>query len=147
MQTAISYLMEPLLTQFFLMDAICQGFIDEAQRKETFCELARLFGIPLEEDTAVLYETATSPQYNRITDNASYERLCRTIEFAQHSGQDVGITAIDRKGEKFDPNLENAVMQGTADDGEPGTVCEVFQKGYQMGNQLLRPAMVKVVAD
>ena len=96
MQTAISYLMEPLLTQFFLMDAICQGFIDEAQRKETFCELARLFGIPLDEDTAVLYETATSPQYNRITDNASYERLCRTIEFAKHSGQEVALTAVDR---------------------------------------------------
>ena len=58
-----------------------------------------------------------------------------------------GITAIDRVGEPFDPNLENAVMQGSPDDGEPGTVCEVFQKGYQMGDHLLRAAMVKVVAD
>ena len=59
----------------------------------------------------------------------------------------LGVTVIDRLGEKFDPNLEDAVMQGTAEEGEPGTVCAVFQKGYQMGNQLLRPAMVKVVAD
>ena len=59
----------------------------------------------------------------------------------------LGVTVINRLGEKFDPNLEDAVMQGTADEGEPGTVCAVFQKGYQMGGQLLRPAMVKVVAD
>ena len=38
-------------------------------------------------------------------------------------------------------------MQGSSEEGEPGTVCAVFQKGYKLGNQLLRPAMVKVVAD
>ena len=58
-----------------------------------------------------------------------------------------GVTAIARAGEKFDPNLENAVMQGTPEDGEPGTVCEVLQKGYQMGGFVLRHAMVKVVPD
>ena len=59
----------------------------------------------------------------------------------------LGVTVIDRLGEKFDPNLEDAVMQGSAEEGEPGTVCAVFQKGYQMGEHLIRPAMVKVVAD
>ncbi len=58
-----------------------------------------------------------------------------------------GITPIDRKGEKFDPALENAVMQGTSEDGEPGTVCEVLQKGYQMEGAVLRHAMVKVVPE
>ena len=58
-----------------------------------------------------------------------------------------GVTVIDRAGEKFDPNLENAVMQGTSDEGEPGTVCAVLQKGYQLGDYVLRHAMVKVVAD
>lgn len=59
----------------------------------------------------------------------------------------LGVTVIDRLGEKFDPNIEDAVMQGTTEEGEPGTVCAVFQKGYKMGDALLRPAMVKVVAD
>lgn len=58
-----------------------------------------------------------------------------------------GITTIDRKGEPFDPNLENAVMQGTAEEGDPGTVCEVFQKGYQLEGVVLRHAMVKVVPE
>lgn len=57
------------------------------------------------------------------------------------------VTPIDRLGEKFDPNLENAVMQGTAEDGEPGTVCMVLQKGYKMGDKILRCAMVKVVPE
>lgn len=58
-----------------------------------------------------------------------------------------GVTAIDRTGEKFDPNLENAVMQGDASEGEPGTVCAVLMKGYKLGDHVLRHAMVKVVAE
>ena len=61
--------------------------------------------------------------------------------------QKLEVTAIDRKGEKFDPNLENAVLQGTEDEGEPGTVCQVLQKGYRMGDRVLRHAMVKVVPE
>ena len=57
------------------------------------------------------------------------------------------VTPIDRLGEKFDPNLENAILQGTEDDGAPGTVCQVLQKGYRMGDRVIRHAMVKVVPE
>lgn len=57
------------------------------------------------------------------------------------------VTPIDRLGEKFDPNLENAILQGTEEDGEPGTVCQVLQKGYKMGDRVIRHAMVKVVPE
>ena len=69
-----------------------------------------------------------------------YKQLMETLEKR-------GVTVIDRPGEKFDPNLENAVMQGTADEGEPGTVCAVLQKGFKMGDFVLRHARVKVVAE
>lgn len=59
----------------------------------------------------------------------------------------MGVEAIDRLGEPFDPELENAVLQGGEDEGEPGTVCAVLQKGYRLGNRVLRHAMVKVVAS
>ncbi len=59
----------------------------------------------------------------------------------------LNVTPIDRLGEKFDPNLENAILQGTEEDGEPGTVCQVLQKGYRMGDRVLRHAMVKVVPE
>ena len=61
--------------------------------------------------------------------------------------QKLEVTPIDRQGEKFDPNLENAVLQGTPEEGEPGTVCQVLQKGYRMGDRVLRHAMVKVVPE
>ena len=57
------------------------------------------------------------------------------------------VKPIDRTGEKFDPNLENAILQGTEEDGEPGTVCQVLQKGYRIGDRVLRHAMVKVVPE
>ena len=59
----------------------------------------------------------------------------------------LGVKPIDRMGEKFDPNLENAILQGTEDEGEPGTVCQVLQKGYMIGDRVLRHAMVKVVPE
>ena len=59
----------------------------------------------------------------------------------------LGVTAVNRLGEKFDPNVEEAIMQAPADAGEPGTVSMVLQKGYQMGAYLLRAAMVQVVAE
>ena len=59
----------------------------------------------------------------------------------------LGVKPIDRTGEKFDPNLENAILQGTEEDGEPGTVCQVLQKGYMIGDKVLRHAMVKVVPE
>lgn len=61
--------------------------------------------------------------------------------------QKLEVTPIDRLGEKFDPNLENAVLQGNEEDGEPGTICQVLQKGYRMGDRVLRHAMVKVVPE
>ena len=59
----------------------------------------------------------------------------------------LNVSPIDRLGEKFDPNLENAILQGTEDEGEPGTVCQVLQKGYRMGDRVIRHAMVKVVPE
>lgn len=70
-----------------------------------------------------------------------------TLKQMRAAYEKLGVTSIDRLGEKFDPNLENAILQGEPDEGEPGTVCQVLQKGYMMGKNVLRHAMVKVVPD
>ena len=57
----------------------------------------------------------------------------------------MGVEEIDPQGQPFDAELMNAVMQGT-EEGEPGTVCMVLQKGYKLGERVIRHAMVKVVA-
>ena len=83
--------------------------------------------------------------------NSTDEALKNGVELVLKQMHDVyakyDVTPIDRLGEKFDPNLENAIMQGSPVEGEPGTVCMVLQKGYKMGDHVLRFAMVKVVAD
>lgn len=57
----------------------------------------------------------------------------------------MGLEEIPALGEKFDPDVHNAVMR--AEEGEPGTVLEVFQKGYRIKNRVIRYAMVKVSAE
>jgi molecular chaperone GrpE len=57
-----------------------------------------------------------------------------------------GVEALDPKGEKFDPNLHEALSTQAADGAEAGTVIETMQKGYRLGEQLIRPARV-VVAE
>ena len=58
----------------------------------------------------------------------------------------MGVEEIDPIGQPLDAELHNAVMQGSEDEGEPGTVCMVLQKGYKLGSRVIRHAMVKVVA-
>lgn len=58
----------------------------------------------------------------------------------------MGVEEIDPQGQPFDAELMNAVMQGSSEEGEPGTVCLVLQKGYKLGERVIRHAMVKVVA-
>lgn len=55
-----------------------------------------------------------------------------------------GIEAIDPTGEKFDPQWQEALSTVAADGTESGTVVEVLQKGYRLGDQLIRPARVVV---
>jgi molecular chaperone GrpE len=55
-----------------------------------------------------------------------------------------GVEAVDPKGEKFDPNEHEALSTVAADGVEPGTVVETMQKGYRLGEQLIRPARVVV---
>jgi molecular chaperone GrpE len=55
-----------------------------------------------------------------------------------------GVEAVDPQGEKFDPMAHEALSTQPVDGVEPGTVVEVMQKGYRVGEQLIRPARVVV---
>jgi len=58
-----------------------------------------------------------------------------------------GVSPIARLNERFDPTLEDAIAQAPPEEGEPGTVCTILQKGYRMDKTILRHAMVRVVAE
>ena len=81
------------------------------------------------------------------SDEALKNGVAMVLKQMTDAYQKLDVQPIDRPGEKFDPNLENAILQGTPEDGEPGTVCQVLQKGYMIGDKVLRHAMVKVVPE
>lgn len=56
----------------------------------------------------------------------------------------LNVEEIPAKGEQFDPALHNAVMHIEDDKCDDNTVVEVFQKGFRMGDRVVRHAMVKV---
>ncbi|HLQ31390.1 MAG TPA: nucleotide exchange factor GrpE [Chloroflexota bacterium] len=55
-----------------------------------------------------------------------------------------GLKAIEAVGQKFDPNLHEAVGHDISDEHEEDSVIEEFQKGYKLHDRVIRPSMVKV---
>ncbi|MCC2110488.1 MAG: nucleotide exchange factor GrpE [Hyphomicrobiales bacterium] len=55
-----------------------------------------------------------------------------------------GVKRIDPKGEKFDPNFHQAMFEIPNPDAAHGSVIEVVQSGYLIGERVLRPALVGV---
>ena len=74
--------------------------------------------------------------------------LCKgmelTLEMFNTVMEKFGITMIEPKGEKFDPELHDAVSMQETDDSNSGIIIEVMQKGYTLNGRLIRPAMVVV---
>ena len=56
----------------------------------------------------------------------------------------MGLEPLEAAGQRFDPNLHQAVQRVETDEAEDQAVLEEFQKGYNFRGKLLRPAMVKV---
>jgi molecular chaperone GrpE len=55
-----------------------------------------------------------------------------------------GVTPIEALGADFDPNVHEAVSHEESAQHREGEVMEELQRGYKVGDRLLRPAMVKV---
>ena len=60
---------------------------------------------------------------------------------------DNGLSVVDPTGAAFNPEHHQAISQVDAGDAVPGSVVQVFQKGYLLNGRLLRPAMVVVARE
>jgi molecular chaperone GrpE len=58
--------------------------------------------------------------------------------------ESLGVEVVPTVGERFDPHVHEAVATEETDAHEPDTVTQEMQRGYRLGDKLLRPAMVKV---
>lgn len=56
----------------------------------------------------------------------------------------MGVNVINAVDEEFDPNLHEAVMRTPTDEKPENTVIEELQKGYMLGDKVLRPTLVRV---
>ncbi len=91
----------------------------------------------------------------------SFERALRTspeksefhvgVELIHKQLQDalakLGVKPVSAKGEPFDPRYHEAVEMVETDDAEDHHVLEELQRGYQIKDRLLRPAMVRVAKN
>ena len=57
------------------------------------------------------------------------------------------VTPLDPMGEKFDPNMHEAMFEAPGTGQESGTIIEVIETGYMMEARLLRPAKVGIAKD
>lgn len=86
----------------------------------------------------------------QATDSALMQ-LEKGVELVLRQFEDVlrrqGVSPVEVPlGKPFDPNLHQPLVQEAAPDAQDGDVLAVLQKGWRMGDRLLRPAMVKVAA-
>jgi molecular chaperone GrpE len=58
--------------------------------------------------------------------------------------QGAGVEAFDPTGERFDPQLHEALSTRPEEGTEAGVVVETLEKGYRLDGQVLRPARVVV---
>ena len=60
--------------------------------------------------------------------------------------ESLGVETLDPAGQRFDPAEHQAILHEPAAGFEPGTVAEVYRKGFRYRDRLLRPALVKVAS-
>jgi molecular chaperone GrpE len=82
---------------------------------------------------------------------ADSENLLQGVELTYRSLVQIlgrfGVVEIEAEGKPFDPQVHEAVRRVATSEYAPGTVVEVYQKGYLLKDRLLRPAMVAVAGD
>lgn len=85
---------------------------------------------------------------DELRGNESVKALVEGVELTERELLKVlekhGVKRFSPLGEKFDPNMHQAMYEVPDASGAPGTVAQVIQDGYKIGERVLRPAMVAV---
>ena len=82
---------------------------------------------------------------NQETSDAAYKKgVEMTMNELVKIFTALGVEIFGQKGDVFDPNLHNAVMHIDDESLEENTIAQVFQKGFKIGDKVVRFAMVQV---
>ena len=82
---------------------------------------------------------------NQPTEDAAYKKgVEMTMNELVKILTSLGVEIFGNVGDEFDPNLHNAVMHIDSDELGENTIAQVFQKGFKIGEKIVRFAMVQV---
>jgi molecular chaperone GrpE len=88
------------------------------------------------------------PDEARSADNAGLKALVEGVELTERSLlkalESNGVRRFEPAGEKFNPNLHQAMYEVPDSSVPAGTIVQVIQPGYMIGERVLRPAMIAV---
>lgn len=112
-----------------------------AKEKESIYSDAKLDTVKPFLDVADNLDRAVSQFEEGDPHRQGVEMICKQFAAVLEK---LGVTEIEALGQPFDPEKHNAVMHIDDESLAENTVAEVFRKGYQMGDRVVRFAMVKV---
>jgi len=90
-------------------------------------------------------ERASAVDVSKSDAQSVVDGVNKILEQAAETFGKMGVEEIAAKGEKFNPELHNAVMHEDNDEYEENTISDVFLKGYKIGDKVIRHSMVKVM--
>lgn len=109
--------------------------------------VARLLGVV--DDFGMAMAAASGAK--ATAEGSDYDAMLKGLEMVygelKHVLESAGLEIVEPKGEPFDPNIHEAVLQDEGDGSGRMIVDEVLRNGYLFKGTVLRPAMVKVTQD
>ena len=113
----------------------------EGAYNEAFCDaIKEILPVIDNLERALSFADAQSTADDKLA-----EGVVMTMKQLADTFTKLGIETIGEKGEKFDPELHNAVMHGEDETMGENEISDVFQRGYRKGDRIIRHAMVKQV--
>ena len=113
--------------------------VQEVQSARDYASRDFAFALLAVKDTLemVLKDEQSTPEQLKMGVDMTLKNMVTAFERAK-------VREVKAEKAKFDPNLHQAMTQIESTTDAPGTVLQVFQKGYTIGDRVLRPAMVAV---
>lgn len=117
-------------------------------RKRSANEKTMVYGNAVSDTVGAILPIADNIDRALAQKNADAESMYKGVEMIANqfaaSFEKLGITVIGEVGEEFNPELHNAVSHIDSDDFGDNVISVVLQKGYKLGDKVVRYAMVQV---
>ncbi len=138
----VETLQEPVEDYKRLLQTVQADFDNYRKRSLTMLSEAKLDG----QINVIMRVIPALDSFKKAKEMIDDENVLKGIEMIENSLLDslktFGVTKIDCLGQKFDPNLHNAIMVKNDNNLDDDIVCEVYQDGYKLNDRVIRYSQV-----